>query len=64
MEEALEQASLELGIPVRRLECEILERGNSGLWGVGKKSWRLKVYEKSSKDVGYLISCSLRLAEL
>ena len=47
MEEGLEQASLELGIPIRRLECEIVERGSQGFWGVGRKTWQLKVYEKA-----------------
>lgn len=49
MEEGLEQASVELGIPVRHLECEVLDRGSQGFWGVGAKKWQLKVYEKAKE---------------
>jgi uncharacterized protein (DUF342 family) len=49
MEETLDQASLELGIPVRDLEFEVHERGGKGFWGVGKNKWRLRVYEKAKK---------------
>ncbi len=45
VEEALGQAAIELGIPVRRLEYEILERGKRNFLGISKKEWRLKAYE-------------------
>ncbi|MGD0723991.1 MAG: FapA family protein [Spirochaetia bacterium] len=45
--EALQKASIELGIPVRALEYEILEKGNAGALGMGRKLWKLNVYERS-----------------
>ncbi len=45
--EALSRASIELGIPVLSLEYEVIERGSAGTLGVGRKPWKLKVYEKS-----------------
>ncbi len=45
--EALQKASIELGIPVRALEYEILEKGSAGALGMGRKLWKLNVYERS-----------------
>ena len=45
--EALKRASIELGIPVRNLEYELMEKGSAGTLGIGRKPWKLKVYEKS-----------------
>ncbi|HUI70575.1 MAG TPA: FapA family protein, partial [Spirochaetia bacterium] len=45
--EALKRASIELSTPVRNLEFEVLEKGSAGTLGVGKKLWKLHVYEKS-----------------
>ena len=47
--EALQKASIELGIPVRSLEYEILEKGASGTLGMGRKLWKLNVYERSKE---------------
>jgi len=47
--EALQKASIELGIPVRGLEYEILEKGASGTLGMGRKLWKLNVYERSKE---------------
>jgi len=45
--EALKRASIELSLPVRELEYEVLEKGSAGTLGVGKKLWKIHVYEKS-----------------
>ncbi|MBN2051539.1 MAG: FapA family protein [Spirochaetales bacterium] len=45
LDEALKQASIELGVPVRRIEYEILKKGSSGFFGVGKQNWSLIAYE-------------------
>lgn len=45
LEEALHQASIELGRPIRKLEYEVLEEGNKGILGYGKKDWILIAYE-------------------
>ena len=50
VEEALNQASIELGLPVRKLEYEVLERGNRGILGFGKKEWILIAYEAVGKE--------------
>lgn len=46
MEEALNQASIELGLPLSRIEYEVLEKGNKGVFGVGKKDCILIAYEQ------------------
>lgn len=45
IEEALRQASIELGVPVKELEYEVAEQGRKGIIGIGKKNWVLLVYE-------------------
>ncbi|MFW5683728.1 MAG: Jag N-terminal domain-containing protein, partial [Spirochaetota bacterium] len=44
LEDALEQASIELGLPIKRIEYEVLERGARGMMGVGKKPYLLLAY--------------------
>ena len=48
IEAAVSDAAALLDIPVRRVEYEVLERGTSGFWGMGKKDWRIQAYEKVS----------------
>lgn len=50
LEDALSQASLELGIPIKRIEYEILERGSRGMLGVGKKPFLLLAYPARKKE--------------
>ena len=45
LEDAVAQASTLLNIPVRKLEYEITQRGNSGFLGTGKKEWLISAYE-------------------
>ena len=45
--EALKRASIELSLPIRELEYEVLDKGSAGTLGVGKKPWKVHVYEKS-----------------
>ncbi len=47
--EALKRASIELGVPIKRLEYEVLQKGSAGTIGMGKKPWTLTVYEKSKE---------------
>jgi uncharacterized protein len=47
--EALKKASIEMGIPVRGLEYEVVARGSAGTFGIGKKPWKLSVYERSKE---------------
>jgi predicted RNA-binding protein Jag len=43
LEEAVSNAALELGIGVRRVEFETLERGSPGFIGVGRKEWKIQI---------------------
>ncbi len=42
---ALKQASIELGLPVKKLEYEVIEKGTKGIIGLGKKNWKIIAYE-------------------
>ncbi len=42
---ALKQASIELGLPVKKLEYEVIEKGTKGIMGLGKKNWKIIAYE-------------------
>ncbi|MDR0706934.1 MAG: FapA family protein [Treponema sp.] len=43
---ALTEASTLLDLPVRRLEYEVIERGIRGIFGAGRKEWKIKAYGK------------------
>jgi uncharacterized protein (DUF342 family) len=45
IQDALRQASIELGLPITKLQYELLERGSRGFLGAGKKDFELLVYE-------------------
>lgn len=45
--EALKKASIELGVPVRQLEYEVVQKGSAGFLGLASKPWKLTVYEKA-----------------
>ena len=47
VQEALARGAIELGVPTRSLEYEVIERGNPGTLGLGRKPWKVKVYERS-----------------
>ncbi len=47
VQDALKRASIELALPVRELEYEVLAKGSPGTLGVGRKPWKVPVYEKS-----------------
>lgn len=49
LEDALKNASVQLDCPVSSLEYEILEKGTSGVMGIGRKSWKIQVYQSSGK---------------
>ena len=54
LEEALSQATIELGLPLRKIEYEVLERGTSGVLGVGKKKFRLLAYELIEEEQTFM----------
>jgi len=45
IEDALLQGAIELGLPVRRLEYEVLNKGKRGVFGLGHKNCTLIIYE-------------------
>ncbi|WP_028974895.1 FapA family protein [Spirochaeta cellobiosiphila] len=44
LDDSLRQASIELGVPLRKLEYEVLQKGRKGFPGFPKKLWSLLVY--------------------
>jgi uncharacterized protein len=50
LDDALRSASIQLGIPVKNLEYEILEKGTKGLAGAGKKKWVVNAYPIPEKE--------------
>ncbi len=51
LDDALKQASLELGLPLRVLEYEILDRGKSGILGIKGSPCRIIAYESIKGQV-------------
>jgi len=56
VEEALGQAAIELGMPVKRLEYEIVEQGTKGVLGVGRKDWIILAYPATTKSAAAGVS--------
>lgn len=52
IEEALSEASVELNLPLKKLEYEVLEKGNRGVFGLNKKDYVLAVYEADEEGGG------------
>ena len=50
LEEALESGAVQLGLPLEQLEYEIRERGDRGLFGMGRRGWVLQVYQAVAKE--------------
>jgi uncharacterized protein (DUF342 family) len=44
LDEAVLEAATLLGLPVRRIEYEVVERGSAGFLGRGVKPWKIKAY--------------------
>lgn len=51
IEDALFQGAIELGLPVRRLEYEVLDKGKKGIFGMGHKNCTLIVYEAEKQII-------------
>jgi uncharacterized protein len=50
VEAGLKEASVELDLPVKRLEYEVLEKGSHGLFGLNKKDYLLIIYEATEEE--------------
>lgn len=51
VDEALADASVQLDTKANNLQYEIVERGSDGFLGLGKKPWKLKIYQNPSSIV-------------
>jgi uncharacterized protein (DUF342 family) len=49
VEEALADAAIQLGLPLKGIEYEVIEKGNPGVFGAGRKPWRVRAYPAASK---------------
>ena len=45
LDEALADAAVQLDSRIAHLEYEVIERGSDGFLGIGKKPWKLKIYQ-------------------
>lgn len=45
VDEALADASVQLDVKMNSLEYEVVERGSNGFLGIGKKPWKLRIYQ-------------------
>ncbi|NCN04208.1 MAG: FapA family protein [Spirochaetales bacterium] len=50
LEEALQQASIELGLGIKKIDYEILDPGNKGMFGVGKKPTIILAYKAAGVE--------------
>ncbi|MBN2545419.1 MAG: FapA family protein [Spirochaetes bacterium] len=50
LEEALKKASDQLGVEVGKIDYEIVEFGNKGMFGIGKKDFKIKAYVTKDRD--------------
>ena len=48
IDEALQDAAVQLDSKVSALQYEIIERGSDGILGLGKKPWKLRIYQDPS----------------
>jgi uncharacterized protein (DUF342 family) len=51
LDAALAEAGTLLDLPIRHLEYEIIVRGFAGVFGSGKKDWKIRAYGKASDQV-------------
>jgi hypothetical protein len=49
IDEALADAAVQLGLPLKNLEFEVIEKGNAGILGAGRKNWRVRAYPAAAK---------------
>lgn len=49
LEEALASAAIELGVSTSRVEFDIVQKGNPGVLGMGRKTWTILAYEAAKK---------------
>ncbi len=50
LEDALREASVELSLPIKKIEYEVLEKGSAGVLGVGKKPFLILAYPQAERQ--------------
>jgi len=50
LEEALSNASIQLGISVRKINYEVLQKGTNSFFSMNKKEWIIRAYEMHKKS--------------
>ncbi len=50
LDEAIRSASIQLGIPIKKIEYEVLEKGTKGFAGAGRKKWVINAYPLTEKE--------------
>ena len=50
LEDTLSKAAAKLGVPIADIDYEIEEMGNNGIFGIGKKEFKIKVYKTKNND--------------
>ena len=46
LDDAIEQASIELGLPIKKIEYEVKDPGSKGMFGMGRKDCVIMAYER------------------
>jgi uncharacterized protein (DUF342 family) len=49
IEEAVADAALQLGVGLKRIEFEVIEKGSPGVMGAGRRNWRIRAYVAAEK---------------
>jgi uncharacterized protein (DUF342 family) len=50
IEEALDDAAIQLGVALKNLEYDVIEKGTPGVLGAGRRPWRIRVYAAAAKQ--------------
>ncbi len=45
LEKALNNASVELGLPIRHIDYEVIQKGSSGFFAFSQKKWKIRAYK-------------------
>ena len=62
LDEALSNAAIQLEVPVVRVEYEIVDQGVDGLFGAGRKSWKIKAWVAAEKKAVERVTASVEAA--
>jgi uncharacterized protein (DUF342 family) len=52
LDDALREAAIQLGLPVKKIEYEVLKRGNKKIMGMGGGEWEINAYAMVESSLG------------